>query len=220
MNEDNDTGSTAPLNFGSSSPFTSGQTEPLMDAPTEVSTEVPEAVVETTPEVEAPAEAIAPTPEVDTATTVTEVAAVEEVPVVETPVTPQTELVAEVNKELEVHADNTSNTAVPDELPVIASTTDADIDNAIKERDALNAKIEENQRAQRQEVLAQIKQVIQTYKIPLPEVGEYLGIKGTRKGSKAKPKYRNPADGKEWSGRGKEPLWIKGKDRTEFLITA
>lgn len=218
MNEVNDTGSTAPLNFGSSSPFTSGQTEPLMDAPSEVPAE-------------APVEAVVPTPEVDTATTVTEVAAVEEavvtpaeasveeVPVVETPVTPQTELVAEVSKELEVHAGNTSNTAVPDELPVIASTTDADIDNAIKERDALNAKIEENQRAQRQDVLAQIKQVIQTYKIPLAEVGEYLGIKGTRKGSKAKPKYRNPADGKEWSGRGKEPLWIKGKDRTGFLIT-
>lgn len=134
-------------------------------------------------------------------------------PTAEVPATPQTELEAEVAKELNAQA------GIPADVPNISSATDAEIDNAIKERDALNAKIEDGQKAQRQDVLAQIKKVVETYKIPLAELGEYLGIKGTRKGSKAKPKYRNPDDGKEWSGRGKEPLWIKGKDRKDFLIT-
>ncbi|MFT3812943.1 MAG: H-NS histone family protein [Acidovorax sp.] len=31
-------------------------------------------------------------------------------------------------------------------------------------------------------------------------------------------KYRDPATGKTWSGRGKAPLWIAGKDRTAFAI--
>ena len=31
-------------------------------------------------------------------------------------------------------------------------------------------------------------------------------------------KYRNPATGKTWSGRGKAPLWLEGKDRAAFAV--
>jgi DNA-binding protein H-NS len=31
-------------------------------------------------------------------------------------------------------------------------------------------------------------------------------------------KYRDPGSGATWSGRGKPPAWIAGKDRTQFLI--
>jgi DNA-binding protein H-NS len=31
-------------------------------------------------------------------------------------------------------------------------------------------------------------------------------------------KYRDPKTGAEWSGRGREPGWIKGKRRERFLI--
>ena len=34
----------------------------------------------------------------------------------------------------------------------------------------------------------------------------------------AKIKYSD-GKGNEWSGRGREPLWLKGRDRNEFLIT-
>ncbi|WP_310636846.1 H-NS histone family protein [Delftia acidovorans] len=33
------------------------------------------------------------------------------------------------------------------------------------------------------------------------------------------PKYRDPATGSTWTGRGKPPNWINGKDRTPFQIT-
>lgn len=33
-----------------------------------------------------------------------------------------------------------------------------------------------------------------------------------------KPKYWNPNTGQTWSGRGREPKWIIGKDRAEFLL--
>ncbi|EDS82163.1 H-NS histone family protein [Burkholderia pseudomallei S13] len=32
------------------------------------------------------------------------------------------------------------------------------------------------------------------------------------------PKYRDPKTGATWSGRGREPGWIKGKKRERFLI--
>ncbi|MXN79633.1 H-NS histone family protein [Burkholderia sp. 4701] len=34
----------------------------------------------------------------------------------------------------------------------------------------------------------------------------------------ASPKYRDPKSGALWSGRGREPRWISGRDRDEFLI--
>ncbi|WP_081062399.1 H-NS family nucleoid-associated regulatory protein [Burkholderia cepacia] len=33
-----------------------------------------------------------------------------------------------------------------------------------------------------------------------------------------RPKYYDPATGQTWSGRGREPLWIRGKDRSLFEI--
>lgn len=38
--------------------------------------------------------------------------------------------------------------------------------------------------------------------------------------AKVKAKYRDPATGKEWTGRGRQPRWISesGKDQSEFLI--
>ncbi len=39
------------------------------------------------------------------------------------------------------------------------------------------------------------------------------------KGSVGAPKYRDPATGATWTGRGKPPLWIKDvADRTPFQI--
>ncbi|VWD15993.1 HNS-like regulatory protein [Burkholderia lata] len=32
------------------------------------------------------------------------------------------------------------------------------------------------------------------------------------------PKYRDPISGAVWSGRGREPLWIAGRERDKFLI--
>lgn len=44
----------------------------------------------------------------------------------------------------------------------------------------------------------------------------------SRKASQAQStvaaKYRDPATGKTWTGRGKAPLWIAGKDRAAFAI--
>ncbi|MGC8073787.1 H-NS family nucleoid-associated regulatory protein, partial [Salmonella enterica] len=39
------------------------------------------------------------------------------------------------------------------------------------------------------------------------------------KGSVGAPKYRDPATGATWTGRGKPPNWINGKDRAPFQIT-
>ena len=87
------------------------------------------------------------------------------------------------------------------------------------EREKLDAEIKAKQDAQKASVIAQIKTVVDTYSIPVDELVEALGgLKSKRKGIKAKQKFRDPASGATWSGRGKEPAWIKGQNREDFLI--
>lgn len=38
------------------------------------------------------------------------------------------------------------------------------------------------------------------------------------KGAKVAAKYRDPATGTTWTGRGRAPVWIADKDRSAFLI--
>ena len=242
MNTDTpESGGTSRLNFGGSSPFTSGQTEPLTDPlPTEDVAEsnvpatdvgldqMPEDNI-STPQTELEADVAAihekmedqaePVVEQVTETVTNSDEVATENPAVEIPTEAPVEPTANIETEIApVEQAAATPAEIPAEAPVIAATTDGEIDKAIAERDALNAKIEEGQKAQRVDVITQIKNVVNTYKIPLNELAEALGIKGTRKGSKAKPKYKDPASDKTWSGRGKEPLWIKGQDRSRFLI--
>jgi DNA-binding protein H-NS len=37
-------------------------------------------------------------------------------------------------------------------------------------------------------------------------------------GAKVAPKYRDPATGQTWTGRGKPPKWIADQDREKFAI--
>ena len=57
----------------------------------------------------------------------------------------------------------------------------------------------------------------------LTEEDVFGNTKVTRKASSAKggtvaPKYKDPETGKTWTGRGKAPLWIAGKDKGQFAI--
>jgi DNA-binding protein H-NS len=67
------------------------------------------------------------------------------------------------------------------------------------------------------------------FRMQIEEKAKELGIdiyslygmrrRGPKSGGTVPPKYRNPKDHSQtWSGRGREPAWIKGKDRKAFLI--
>jgi DNA-binding protein H-NS len=37
-------------------------------------------------------------------------------------------------------------------------------------------------------------------------------------GEKRAPKFRDPQNGATWSGHGREPGWLKGKNRQDFAV--
>jgi DNA-binding protein H-NS len=95
--------------------------------------------------------------------------------------------------------------------------------------DKLQARAEELRQAEKAGVISRIRDAISVYGITAAELGLAAGgARSPARGAVAAPstkmqvgvaKYRDPASGKTWTGRGKPPLWIAGaKDRQAFLI--
>lgn len=99
----------------------------------------------------------------------------------------------------------------------------SELDTLIQEKAKLDAQIHAIREETRSSALAEIKETIAAFELTAVELG--FGIRAhTRKQvsdkqrSAVAPKYRDPASGKTWSGRGKPPLWIAGQDRGGFAI--
>lgn len=92
-----------------------------------------------------------------------------------------------------------------------------------KELMAQKAKLEaqlEAARAQELEtVTLQVRQIIEDYGLTAEDIG-LSPRRGRRAGTKAvaAAKYLDPKTGATWSGRGRAPAWIVGKNRDRFLI--
>ena len=64
-------------------------------------------------------------------------------------------------------------------------------------------------------VIANIRKLMNEYRINASD----LGISTLTSRRKSSPiKFRDPETGFTWSGRGREPTWIKGKDRTKYAV--
>lgn len=90
----------------------------------------------------------------------------------------------------------------------------------LAQREKLEKQIEEAKSREYAEVLNDVKQKIADYGFSLAE----LGLSRAKAGKVGRPragvaaKYRDPETGATWSGRGKPPRWIAGKDREKYLI--
>jgi DNA-binding protein H-NS len=86
----------------------------------------------------------------------------------------------------------------------------------------LQAQAEEARRTEIDNVVADIRQKIAEYGLTAQDLGFAVAAKRGRPPKKAPlpAKYQDPKSGNTWSGRGKPPKWIVGKNRERFLIGA
>jgi DNA-binding protein H-NS len=68
-----------------------------------------------------------------------------------------------------------------------------------------------------QRVLGEIVRTMREYKISLKELVSRKDL-GPEIPKPTIARYRDPASGATWSGRGRAPHWIVGKNRDDFLI--
>jgi DNA-binding protein H-NS len=69
------------------------------------------------------------------------------------------------------------------------------------------------------EAIAKVRAIVAEYQLTANDVfSSGKGKSAAKKTGKVAAKYRDPATGKTWSGRGLAPKWLAGKDKTEYLI--
>jgi DNA-binding protein H-NS len=85
----------------------------------------------------------------------------------------------------------------------------------LAEMSQLNEQIAKARKAEADNALAQVRALVADFGFTATD------IFGARRAKRpATSLFRNPETGDTWSGRGREPHWIKGKDREAFRIAA
>jgi DNA-binding protein H-NS len=85
------------------------------------------------------------------------------------------------------------------------------LNDLLAQKAALDKQIAETQRAERSEAVAQVRALMAQYGLSLADIGT-KGPAAPRRapggGAKVAAKFRNPATGDTWSGRGLKPKWL------------
>ncbi|MGF6758916.1 H-NS family nucleoid-associated regulatory protein [Paraburkholderia sp. GAS42] len=77
----------------------------------------------------------------------------------------------------------------------------------------LDEQIERARAAERSAAIERIRELMDEYNISPHEV-----VTRRRGRPPVPPRYRNPATGQTWTGWGKRPAWLGGKNSREFLV--
>ncbi|WP_080406762.1 H-NS family nucleoid-associated regulatory protein [Burkholderia ubonensis] len=91
----------------------------------------------------------------------------------------------------------------------------------LKEKlETLNKEAEAVRKLEVESILSDIRKAVVTYEIRPEQIfptWKKLRTPDKRWGPRP-PKYRNPMTGETWSGRGRSPKWMVGRERDDFLI--
>lgn len=94
----------------------------------------------------------------------------------------------------------------------------------LEQRNALDQQIERARNEAKSAAIVEVKKLVELYELTLQDIGlarRDIGAAPTGRGGPrgpVAPRFRDPESGSTWSGRGKAPRWIAGKDRSDFAI--
>lgn len=89
----------------------------------------------------------------------------------------------------------------------------------LQQREALEQAIAAARQREITDAVAKVRELVAEFGLTAQDIFPGRGPKAAGKPvSKVAAKYRDPATGQTWTGRGKAPKWIDGKDRNQFVI--
>ena len=91
----------------------------------------------------------------------------------------------------------------------------------LQQREALEHAIADARQREVSDAVNKVRALVAEYGLTSHDVfpsGRSAKAAGSKTTAKVAPKYRDPATGQTWTGRGKAPKWIDGKDRAAFAI--
>lgn len=88
----------------------------------------------------------------------------------------------------------------------------------LKQREALQKQIDDAQEQEITIAIEKVRALVSEYSLTPEQIfSQPKATRGPKPGIK-RAKFRDPVSGATWSGMGREPLWIKGQSREQFLI--
>lgn len=88
----------------------------------------------------------------------------------------------------------------------------------LAQREALEQQIAAARKSEVAGAVQEIKSLIEAFGLTQDDIFSPAKQKPMREKVSVAPKYRDPATGQTWTGRGKPPTWIKDQDRSKFEI--
>lgn len=90
----------------------------------------------------------------------------------------------------------------------------------LAQREALEQAIAQARKNEIAAAVAKVRELVAEYGLTAQDVfpGRAAKSGAPKATSKVAAKYRDAATSQTWTGRGKAPKWIDGKDRAAFLI--
>lgn len=89
----------------------------------------------------------------------------------------------------------------------------------IAQKTALEQKIADLRQSEHADAVAKARAIVAEFELTADDVFPSGKTRAKNKVvNKVAAKYRDPVSGKTWSGRGMEPKWIGGKDRSQFAV--
>lgn len=98
------------------------------------------------------------------------------------------------------------------------------IQELLAQKAALEKQIAEAQRAARADAIAKVKALMAEYGLTAADLaGKAPAAPKAEAGKKVAAKYRDPASGQSWTGRGLKPKWLQaalasGKQLSDFAL--
>lgn len=97
------------------------------------------------------------------------------------------------------------------------------IQELLAQRADLEKRIAEAQRAAKSDAIAKVKALMAEYGLSAADLAGKAAAVKAEGGKKVAAKYRDPASGQTWSGRGLKPKWLQaalasGKSLSDFAL--
>lgn len=85
----------------------------------------------------------------------------------------------------------------------------ATLNELLAQKAALEKQISEAQREERANAINQVKTLMAQYGLTMADISARGPAGRSKPPAKVAPKYRDPATGSTWSGRGLQPKWLR-----------
>ncbi|RMX08195.1 H-NS histone family protein [Corticibacter populi] len=92
-----------------------------------------------------------------------------------------------------------------------------DFESLLAQRAELDRQIEALRAAEKANAIQKIRELVSQHELTESDIfGKSKSAKSTK--IHVAPKYLNPETGETWTGRGRQPVWIRDKDPEQFRI--